>query len=204
MKASPTWILLVAALAVTPLFAQATAQTAPGSAPSKVAEVPADQQPTKEQMARLFEAMRLHDELQATMKAIPAMIQQQLSTQMNDFYSKLPASAQPTEEQKTKLQELLSKYLDRASNLYSPDEMMADITGIYQHHLTQTDVDAYIAFYQSPAGQHLLDAQPMIMQGVHAPGDEADACRRQQKKLTDEMNKDAEMIIKTPAAPAAK
>jgi hypothetical protein len=201
MKVSP-WILLVAALAVTTLFAQTTAQTAPATAPATVAAIPVDQQPTKEQMTRLFEVMRLHDELQATMKAIPTMIQQQLSTQMSDYYSKLPANAQPTEEQTTKLHELLSKYLDRAATLYSADDMMADIMGIYQRHLTRTDVDAYIAFYNSPAGQHLLDAQPVIMQ-EYMPL----VMQRVQtatKELTDEMNKDAQTIIKTPAAPAGK
>ena len=201
MKASP-WILLVAALAVTPVFAQTTAQSAPASAPAAAADIPVDQQPTKEQMARLFEVMRLHAALQSTMKAIPTMIQQQLSSQMNDYYSKLPAGAQPTEEQKTRLQELLGKYLDRAATLYSADDMMADIMGIYQRHLTRADVDAYVAFYTSPAGQHLLDAQPVIMQ-EYMPL----VMQRVQtatKELTDEMNKDAQTIIKTPAPPAGK
>jgi hypothetical protein len=194
------WVLLGMALAVTPMFAQTAAQSAPPSVPATVAAIPPDQQATKDQMNRLFEVMRLHDELQATMKAIPTMIQQQLSTQMNDIYSKLPADAQPTEEQTTKLHELLSKYLDRAATLYSPDDMMADIMGIYQRHLTRTDVDAYIAFYNSPAGQHLLDAQPVIMQ-EYMPL----VMQRVQtatKELTDEMNKDAQTIVKRPAAPA--
>ena len=150
------WILLGAALAVTPMFAQTAAPSASASAPATVAAIPADQQATKEQMATLFEVMRLHEVWQTTLKAIPTMIQQQLSTQMNDTYSKLPADARPTEEQQAKLHELLSKYLDRAATLYSPDEMMADMTSVYQRHLTRTDVDAYIAFYNSPAGQAIV------------------------------------------------
>ncbi len=47
-------------------------------------------------------------------------------------------------------------------DLYPPDEMVADMTVLYQQHLSRDDVDGMIAFYSSPAGQHLLDAQPLI------------------------------------------
>ena len=160
----------LAALALTFLFTQvqaqalAQAQTAATPAQSGSETIPQDQQATREQLDRLFEVMRLRQQMQATMKAIPAMIQQQLHSQMNDMYAKLPGGGKPTPEQQAKLEEIMNKYIQRAATLYSPDDMMGDITAVYQRHMSKTDVDAYIAFYSSPAGQHLLDAQPKIMQ----------------------------------------
>jgi len=38
------------------------------------------------------------------------------------------------------------------------------MTAPYQKYLTRSDVDGIIALYSSPAGQRLLDIQPVIMQ----------------------------------------
>ena len=54
--------------------------------------------------------------------------------------------------------------MERASDLYKSDEMIADMTALYQKYLTRSDVDGIIAFYSSSAGQRLLDIQPVIMQ----------------------------------------
>jgi len=35
---------------------------------------------------------------------------------------------------------------------------------IYQKHLSASDVDATIAYYSSPAGEHMLELVPVIMQ----------------------------------------
>jgi hypothetical protein len=46
-----------------------------------------NQQPTKEQLAKLFEVMRLRQQLQSYLKMMPAMIQQQIQSavQRSDF-----------------------------------------------------------------------------------------------------------------------
>ena len=145
--------------------------------------------------------MRLRQQLDATMKAIPAMIQQQLHTQLDAANAKLPDGSQPCAEQQAKLEALMKKYMDRAATLYPPEEMMADIAMVYRLHLSKTDVDAYIAFYNSPAGQHLLDAQPLIMQ-EYMPM----VMQRVQagsKELSDEMNKDLEDLMKSTPSPGA-
>ena len=41
---------------------------------------PADQQPTKEQLAKLFEAMRVRKQMQSMLKMMPAMVQQQIES----------------------------------------------------------------------------------------------------------------------------
>lgn len=190
--------LLVAAFAVTPMMAKAQAAPAGTKAAAAPAAVPADQQATKEQMAQLFKVMRLEEEMQETLRAIPAMMQEQIRTQMNDMYGNLPDDKHPTDEQKTKLNELLKQYMDRAAHLYSADEILGDIVGIYQRHMTKADVDAYIAFYSSPAGQHLLDSKtkimgeymPLVMKRVDTGGAE----------LSAGFAKDAQAIAKTPTA----
>jgi len=57
----------------------------------------------------------------------------------------------------------MKKYMERALSLYPPDEMIADLSGIYQRHLSKEDVDGIIAFYSSPAGQHMVELAPVAM-----------------------------------------
>lgn len=45
-----------------------------------------------------------------------------------------------------------------------PEDLVNLITPIYQKYLSQADVDAITAFYQTPAGQNLIKAQPKITQ----------------------------------------
>ena len=191
--------LLIAAFAVTPIWAQTQA---PPTAAAPAATIPADQQATKEQMTQLFKVMRLDGEMQETLRAIPTMIQDQIRTQMSDMYANLPDDAQPNVEQKAKLNDLLNKYLDRATHLYSTEEIMGDVLGVYQRHMSRDDVTAYIAFYSTPAGQHLLDSKskimqeymPLVMKRVETGSAELDAA----------MARDAQAIVKTPAATTAK
>ncbi len=72
---------------------------------------------------------------------------------------------------------------------------------IYQRHMTQTDVEAYIAFYSSPAGQRMVDVQPVIEKELMP------VLMRQilaaQKEMTDQMKKDIDDCISA-NAPAQK
>ncbi len=43
-------------------------------------------------------------------------------------------------------------------------EVIQLLIPVYQKHLSQKDIDAILVFYQSPAGQRLIAAQPKIMQ----------------------------------------
>ncbi len=168
--------------------------------------VPPDEQPTKEQLARLFEAMRLRQQMQNLMKTVPAMMQQQLKAQSDEMTPKLPGGKQLSPEQQAAYDKLMDKYMTKAVSIYPVDEMIGDIGTVYQRHLTGTDVDAFISFYGSPAGQHLLDAQPAIMQ-EYMPL----VMKRMQertKTLTDEMRNDVQEFIKSVSeatdTPAAK
>lgn len=164
--------------------------------------IPAEDRATKEQLARLFEAMRLRDQMVSMRKIVPAMIETQMREQLRAMSEQLsPDSGKLTPSQRAALEKLLRKYIDKAVNVYSVDEMVADMTGLYQEHLTREDVDAMIAFYSSPAGQHLLDAQPKIAQ-EYMPLVMQRASERT-KTLTAEMMKDvAELKQSSNAAPA--
>lgn len=162
--------------------------------------IPPDQIPGKEQLAKLFEVMRLHDQMQGLMNTIPAMVKAQVQSQMADVMAKLAPGAQLTDEQQAQLSALIAKYVDKATNVYTIDNMISDMTTVYQHHLSKTDVDAMIAFYASPPGQHLLNAQPAIIK-EYTPL----VMQRQREatdQLTEEMQKDLETFTRSITPPS--
>lgn len=57
----------------------------------------------------------------------------------------------------------MNKYMAMAFTLYSADDIINDVIPIYQRHFTQEDVNSLINFYSTPAGQHMLALQPVIM-----------------------------------------
>jgi uncharacterized protein len=202
------WIAAALGLALAPSIASPqapAAQTDATQSPAAVATVPPDQQPTKEQLAKLFEVMRLRQQYASLQTMLPKVIQQQMHAEMRQTMAKLPAAKQLTSAQQSALEDLMNKYMQKALTVYTADEMMSDSVAIYQRHFTRADVDAYIAFYKSPPGQHLLDAQPLInrefmpivMQHV----------QERTRQLDAEMEQDLQQFIKSqeqspaPAAP---
>jgi hypothetical protein len=151
--------IVPAALSQAPADQQATPDA---QAEPQLRVIPPDDQPSKEQMARLFDAMRLRQQMANMTKTLPAMIQQQVSQQIKSLTAN--TSGTPlTAEQQAAVDQLMKKYMERALSLYPPDEMIADLSGIYQRHLSKVDVDGIIAFYSSPAGQHMVELAPVAM-----------------------------------------
>ena len=111
--------------------------------------------------------------MQSMRQIVPSMVQQQMQvSRCRQTRAQICRQVRkPTPEQREGIENLMRKYVEKAMDLYPVDEMLTDMTGIYQRHLSRDDVDAMIAFYSSPAGQHLLDAQPADCAGVHAAGD---------------------------------
>jgi hypothetical protein len=155
-----------AALAPWAVFAQVPAdQLAATSVPATAtsAAIPLDQQPTKEQLAKLFELIRVRQQVQSLLKMMPAMVQQQMQAQAKTIEAKHPECNLLKPENQAAFDKVMSKFMEKSLNIVNIDEMLDDMTVVYQRHVSSTDVDALIAFYSSPAGQHLLDAQPIIM-----------------------------------------
>ena len=166
--------------------------------------VPPAQQPTKEQLAKLFDVMRIREQMQSMRQIVPSMVQQQIKSAMQQTEANLPAGTRLTPDQRDAMQKVMSKYVGKAMDLYPPDEMLADMTTIYQQHLSKDDVDGLITFYSSPAGQHLLDAQPVIAK-EYMPMVIAKVAERSQS-MTKEMMKEMAEIVpakQTAAKPAA-
>ena len=62
----------------------------------------------------------------------------------------------------------------------NPSDMIDLLIPVYQAHLSESDIQAINTFNQSPAGQKLLKAQPLIMQDSMKIGQQwgADAFRK--------------------------
>lgn len=165
------------------------------------AEVPAGQQATREQLTKLFEVMRLRKQFDSMTRMMPAIVQQQVHEQMEEMQAAIPNGKQLSPDQQAAFDKLTEKYLQKATTLYPADEMIEDAMTVYQHHMSRTDVDAYIAFYSSQPGQHLLDAQPVIMK-EYMPVVTGKVQERT-KMLYAEMAKDMQDFIKAqPPQPA--
>jgi uncharacterized protein len=160
MMSAAVVVISASAFAQSSKPGEPTSAAQAGQAPATTA--PADQQPTKEQLAKLFDVMRLRDQMQSMRQIVPSMVQQQIKSAMKQTESDLPAGTKLTPEQRQEMEKVMSKYVGKAMDLYPADEMLTDMTTVYQRHLSKDDVDGLIAFYSSAAGQHLLDAQPLI------------------------------------------
>jgi hypothetical protein len=161
-KASKFAALIGMALALAPMAAVAQAPADQPAAATTAAVIPADQQPTKEQLTKLFELIRVHQQVQSMLTAMQSMMQQQLSAQTKERAGKHGGDSL-TPDQQAAIAKISDKYMQKAFNLFTIDELLDDMTAIYQRHISRSDVDALIAFYSTPAGQHLLDAQPVIL-----------------------------------------
>ncbi len=193
-------IFIGLALASCTVFAQAPAaehEAAPEAAAQSATtqdQQPAPDRPTKEQLNRLFEVMHLKDQMQSMMTMMPALIEQQMKEQEKQVTSKV-AGGTIKPEQQEEISKITSKYMEKALSVYTIDQMLDDMATIYQRHLSRSDVDAFIAFYGSDAGQHLLNLTPVMMQ-EYMPM----AMKRVQdatKSLTDDMTKEIEECVNT-------
>ena len=175
----------------------ASTTASPESTPSAI---PPDQQPTKQQLAKLFELMKIREQTASMTQTLTGMIQQQLQQQEKEMTANQPESANLTPEKQEALDKVMNRFLEKAISIYTVDEMLDDMAGIYQKHFTREDVNAYIAFYSTPAGQRLLQVTPVIMQ-EYVPV-VMQRVQERSKALTDEMSKEIADVLKS-SAPAA-
>ena len=203
---------LVAAFTFSAPFVHAQASqpasaAAPAPAQAAPAVVPPDQQPTKEQLDKLFDVMHIREQSATVMRTLPVMVQQQMRQQEKEMTGKLAGGEALTPEQQAALDKIMSRFAEKSTSLYPIDEMLGDMAAIYQRHFTRDDVNAYIAFYSTPAGEHLLALTPIIMQ-EYMPVLMQRAQERS-KGLMAEMSKEIAGVLQpapatsTPATPAA-
>lgn len=179
------WALTAQAPAAQLADAQAPATAAP-------AAIPPDQQATKEQLAKLFEVMRVREQLASVTKIMPALMQQQMSAQFKQMQKEYPGANEMSDEQQQAMSKVMGKFMGKVMDLYTPDEMIADMATVYRRHLSRTDVDGMIAFYSSPAGQHMVEMQPVIMKEYMPMV--MQHMQERMKPLIDEMSKEMQGV----------
>ena len=194
------------AIATLPVIAQqpASQQTTPGEPAATASAIRPDQQATREQVEKLFEVMRIRKQMESMMNMMPGLVQQSFRAQMKTINEKLPPGKRLMPQDQAALEKVMNKYMQEALNIYPIEEMIADAVPIYQRHITKSDLDAVIAFYSSPPGQHLLDEQPVMMAEYLALV--MSHAQERSKRLTDEMQAEIQQIVKpelmgTPARP---
>jgi hypothetical protein len=180
------------------VFAQAPAVQPAATPEAAAATIPADQQPTKEQLLKLFELMKVRDQLASVTKMMPALVQQQMQAQMEQMKKEHPEMGAMSDEQQQQAATVMNKFMTKVFDIYPADEMIGDMAAIYQRHLTRADVDGIIAFYSSPAGQHMVAMAPVVMQEYMPLV--MQRMQERTKPLIEEMSKEMEQIAK----PAAK
>lgn len=126
--------------------------------------VPLDQAASDAQLDKLFEVTRVRQQMAAAAQAMPQVIKQQFNRQLDEMEKDHPEMSSMTGEQREAVNRIMEKFMSQAMTLYTTDEMMTDMKAIYREHLTRDDVNAITAFYSTPAGQHMLDMVPAIMQ----------------------------------------
>ena len=154
---------------------------------------PADA-PSREQLVRLFEVMRIRSQMEDMLKMVPAALEQQLRSEQDTVeISLMPLGGELTAEQKAARDRVTKKYLALVGSIYPVDEMLNDMVAVYQRYLSRGDVDGILDFYRSLPGQHLLDAQPLMAKEVmpmvtkKMESRTEDLVKRYRKELNDAM-----------------
>ncbi len=109
-------------------------------------------QPTREDVLRFFEVMRIR----TTMQEIRTAAVDQAHASLRDMISGELPSATP--QQTAELEGMVDKMI----SAYTIDNTIEDLIPIYQKHLTKADLEATTAFFSSPVGQKFLDKEPLI------------------------------------------
>ncbi len=162
-------LLLVLSLASAPVFAAA---------------------PTDGDINRLLSASRAQTMLDSMLPQIEQMQQQQFQqlTQQRQL------SAQQQEQLK-RIQQRTGQTLRQAMSWQQLRPMYVDL---YRNTFSKEDVIAMAEFYESSAGQSLLDKTPLLMQNVMV------AIQARMQPLFVELQKDLEAIVNEPVAAPKK
>jgi hypothetical protein len=167
-------------------------QTTHGAPEEAAPAIPVEDQATVEQVERLFQVMRIRQQTESLMKQMSMMMQQQVAQGMKQGGADTPDGKKLAPEQLAERQKLMEKLMDRAMHVYTVDEMLADMTPIYQRHISKSDIEAFIAFFGSSSGQHFLDQQPLIAKEYMPLV--MTRVQEKTKALTDEMKKDIDEL----------
>ncbi|SDR19744.1 hypothetical protein SAMN05428982_3554 [Pseudoxanthomonas sp. CF385] len=124
-----------------------------------VASVPAlAAEPTDADIDRLLKASRAESLLAGVVPQMEAVQQQE--------FDKHFAGREMTDEQKAEVARIQAKTQEIVRTALSWDEMRPVYLDVYKKTYTREDVRAITKFYESAAGQRMLDKNPALMQNI--------------------------------------
>ena len=169
-------VILVGLMAVCTGWTQ---QASPDSAPA-----------SKEDIEKLFAVLHLRDMMQNVMAA---SFQQSKEIAHETIKKKEP---QTTDEQLKRLDATMDNFV----KTLDLSGMLDDMVPVYQRRLTKQDVNAMLAFYDSPTGQKILREQPAMMaEGMQAMRPRME---KMMSDITDQAEKMAQEELKGSPTPA--
>jgi hypothetical protein len=135
-----------------PIVFLVAALTVPAFAQQKPAA--SDATPTRQQILNLFDAIQLRRTLSSSqeiaMKNAVSVAQQMFQQQVGP-------------DNKPQMDEMINGVMEDVRRAFSVDEMVEAVIPIYQRHFTTADIDAFLAFQNSPVGKKMTDLQPVMM-----------------------------------------
>jgi uncharacterized protein len=114
--------------------------------------------PTRQQVLTLFEAIQLRRTMQTTQDLAmqnATNVAQQMMRQNG---------VTPTAETQRQMEALTKGIMEDVRAVLPVDEMLEAVIPIYQRHFTSEDIDAIIAFQNSPVGKKAASLQPVMAQ----------------------------------------
>ncbi|RBD17009.1 hypothetical protein BRM56_15975 [Xanthomonas oryzae pv. oryzae] len=153
------------------------------AAPAALAQAPSDAD-----INRLLAASRAQTMLDTMLPQIEAMQQQ---------FAQLTAQRQLDADQQAQLQRIQERTRQTVRKALSWSELRPTYVDIYKRSFSREDVLAMAEFYESSAGQSLLDKTPALTQNLMG------AIQQRMLPLFADLQKDLEKIVNAPA-PAKK
>jgi hypothetical protein len=112
--------------------------------------------PTDAQIDRLLAATRARSLVEGMLAQIETTQKQALDAAF--------AGQKVTPEQRAKADRLMAQLVQRIREGMAWEKLLPMYHRIYANSLDSADVDAMIAFYETPAGQRLIERMPAVMQ----------------------------------------
>ena len=140
--------------------------------------------PTDSDINRLLAASRAQTMLDAALPQIEAMQQQQ--------FQQATAQRQLTAQQQEQLQRIQARTTQTLRQALSWQQLRPMYVDLCKKTFSKEDVLAMAEFYESPAGQSLLDKTPALMQNVMV------AIQTRMQPLITDLQKDLEAIVNEP------
>ncbi|WNY20132.1 DUF2059 domain-containing protein [Xylella fastidiosa] len=126
------------------------------------------------------------------MQAIHDSMIPQLETMEEKQFDQMAAKHTLSTEEKAKMVQILERSKQRIRKAMSWSELEPVYIDLYKHSFSREDVLAMTKFYESSAGQSLLDKTPVLMQNLMV------TIQKKMAPLTDDLMQDLEKIDNVP------